>query len=1012
MPVFSKLCWPFNHSAPAVGTFTDSARPTGDHAQTHMGGTANMTDPAASTSTDFEALARDNQPRVYTANTTSAHLPEGPPDMEYTYGKHGFGGDGADDVVESIEKDTEDDGGAGVAEQEQDMYAVDEAMKDAKEEHTVQHDQAVTAVMDGEHRADSAAANLAVADTAAQEKIPVELTTTESGTAMDGHDSEMARTAPRSEPVEEHTQSQTKDQSIEPMHTDANRTDMPEVATGCQIDVQEIVHERADQLVVDHNTKSTKEEQIAASDRGQELTPSSPLPIRDQDVGEEELEPPEDEPSEPSSDTAFMQQIGARLGFRIPADRGHSSRPAETTGPFANKIEKFKPTNQIKGFQSGFKQSKHSQDVHPHMARSSNFPNSLRDASVRYSKEINSIKKPATSRDSQLFQYHSARLENVRGGRASHGPYAHPPWNPNLPREHYAFPQAGPGSYPPPDHGEAPPYAPTGSNSYTQYPMQLPPSPPPLEPFGFQGAFGMQSPEPEYLQGDSDHSYGATPSPPARDQHVSAHPKYDYHKSGPSTAKATPHVQLPTKRKAEENLDDVSKEEDVRMLDYDEPSDTEDVKVVQEDPDDYEPSSEDDESEYSSDDEPLMTRGRPHDGSVERKRPVVQSGGESQSEYEDEEGQEPNDEDDEEEEGNGAQELSQVKEEDQDDHHIAFTNRSPTAPAQGPSTSAPQLFVKLPLPKARSHESSHAPAGPYALPRSLPVLQSLVAPPPTSPDEISFKLPAYNVELMPLENSEDAPEVKVSLPGMPREILFLTVDHARQEIHLLENLFLPNQQALAVADPPDQARYALLNFHTVATMVLEAYAVHEEGDVVAEPVGKDGKKVEVTQEDVRQATIDEIFFAVMDRWRVGLAEDSIKPAYKLIRGVQEFCDIALDVIYYLEEYGFVEGELMVKKERRDRGVKKAFEEKAKAKAGAKKGKGKEEEESEEGTPKKRGRPPKSESGESPKGRGKANTLTSRKKPKTEKEKKGPAAASKKKGSAKPSISVVKKGKGA
>ncbi|KAF2125510.1 hypothetical protein P153DRAFT_370170 [Dothidotthia symphoricarpi CBS 119687] len=76
--------------------------------------------------------------------------------------------------------------------------------------------------------------------------------------------------------------------------------------------------------------------------------------------------------------------------------------------------------------------------------------------------------------------------------------------------------------------------------------------------------------------------------------------------------------------------------------------------------------------------------------------------------------------------------------------------------------------------------------------------------------------------------------------------------------------------------------------------------------------------------------------------------ESNKQPLKLIRGSQEFCDVALDVIYYIKEFGLLRPEPKARKERSDKGVPRGFKksneettkDKGKGKASDAKGKGK------------------------------------------------------------------------
>ena len=223
---------------------------------------------------------------------------------------------------------------------------------------------------------------------------------------------------------------------------------------------------------------------------------------------------------------------------------------------------------------------------------------------------------------------------------------------------------------------------------------------------------------------------------------------------------------------------------------------------------------------------------------------------------------------------------------------------------------------------------------PVRMHRSLPQPMQTSPDIPSSPssgNEIgSWKLPQFEVQRQPVDKKEDLPSVKVSLPNMVREELLLSADHSEQEVHLLLNLFLPGQQALENPDPAPAT--ALLNFHTIALMVVEAFVQYEIGDEFGMGRGHFHQNHDQNDEeyermrDAKDANIDEIFFAVIDRWRAGL--ESRKQPVLLIRGAQEFCDVALDVIYYIKEHGLFKPEPVARRGRADKG----------AKGGARKGK--------------------------------------------------------------------------
>lgn len=222
-----------------------------------------------------------------------------------------------------------------------------------------------------------------------------------------------------------------------------------------------------------------------------------------------------------------------------------------------------------------------------------------------------------------------------------------------------------------------------------------------------------------------------------------------------------------------------------------------------------------------------------------------------------------------------------------------------------------------------SKQNSHK--NPVAMRRPLPApLQVPVSADPSSSEEISWKLPQFEIQYQPPTDKEDLPSAKVSIPNLVREEVILSPDHADQELHLLLNLFLPSQQALTTPDPAPA--HAVLNFHTIALMVIEAYVQFEIGDELgfglthspeARQRGPEAETYERVR-DAKDADVDEVFFEVVDRWRAGM--QSNKKPLKLIRGAQEFCDVALDVIYYIKEHGLLRPEPKVRKERSDKGV--------------------------------------------------------------------------------------------
>lgn len=203
-------------------------------------------------------------------------------------------------------------------------------------------------------------------------------------------------------------------------------------------------------------------------------------------------------------------------------------------------------------------------------------------------------------------------------------------------------------------------------------------------------------------------------------------------------------------------------------------------------------------------------------------------------------------------------------------------------------------------------------------------------------EPISWKLPDFEVTYHPPATANDLPLAKVSILGgstnLVRAEVALTEDHAQQEMELFLNVFLPAQQALKTPDP--EPAHAVINFHTISVMVLEAFVQYEIGDEMGRGYGFHGGNIDnqalrpkssasdnepARRYSAKDADVDEIFLAVIDRWRAGVI--SGKGTSKLIRGCQEFCDIALDVVHYVKEHGLSPQGPKRRKERSDKGVK-------------------------------------------------------------------------------------------
>ncbi|KAI4672263.1 uncharacterized protein J4E78_000763 [Alternaria triticimaculans] len=262
-----------------------------------------------------------------------------------------------------------------------------------------------------------------------------------------------------------------------------------------------------------------------------------------------------------------------------------------------------------------------------------------------------------------------------------------------------------------------------------------------------------------------------------------------------------------------------------------------------------------------------------------------------------------------------------------DDSSVEFVASNSKPKSSGPIVDRKVVRMPRPLPQ---------PASPSPTPTENA--------PPSSDDiqQIDWTLPRYEMQRQPLEKGEEIPSAKVSLPGMVREEVLLSPDHADEEARLLIDVFIPGQQAMSSPDP--EPAVALLNFHTITLMVIEAYVQFEIGDEFGMGRGhfhQDHNRGEEDYERMRDAAnadTNEIFFAVVDRYRAGL--ESKKKPLQLIRGTQEFCDVALDVIYYIKQHGLLKPEPKAKKVRADKGTKRGPQAKTAAAETAAKGKAK------------------------------------------------------------------------
>lgn len=687
---------------------------------------------------------------------------------------------------------------------------------------------------------------------------------------------------------------------------------------------------------------------------------------------------------EPSSDTEFTQQIAAHSADKNPTDDHGNQRVGQGTTAVEHGV----------GGSLGHKsETTNSGEAHPLTARSKMLPSTFHDTHLRY-------EKPGKIMFLGCLKQHSPSLGDPRTDHLTDDLLGEAARVDR--KDQDGFRQLYRDFDPTATKAGSSAYMLSGTNSSAQFPTKptrLSSAPP--APGTMNDSCGMQPSTPGFVQ---DIHYSQDDQLSLSSAHSQHLPDQDEHSiAGTLSGNTTPHADTLKKRKATE----VFIEDDDDDDDYDNENDSEndgssnsgsEREAVSVKSDSYEPSeSGDDESDSSEEDAPLVDcRPGPDGSNKDKGQPVVVS--KSTYRYVDDG---DNDEDIE-----GGVDVQRLCDMDVDeDHKEAEKSSLFQAALLAPSG---ERGVDLSGEKANkeSAEENTEPTGSLAPQGPAPILRPEAIPNSEPLVQLSWKLPQYHVEVLPLKSNEDAPEVLVTLPNMVREILVLTPDHARQEVHLLENLFIPGQQALA--EPEPWPRQALLNFHTVSTMVLEAYTSYELGDLHTKGYIAPGKG-ENKETAALDAAKDEIFFAVMDRWRVGLSEEALRPSYKLIRGAQEFCDIALDVIHYLEDNGFIDGPQMMskeRKERKDKGMKKA-----KAKADKDEGKvfvtketGKKAV-ADEDTPKKRGRPKKGD-GDSP-GSAKGKAEKVHRPPVKKKAKTTPAKKPKKE----PTISVVKEKSG-
>lgn len=202
-----------------------------------------------------------------------------------------------------------------------------------------------------------------------------------------------------------------------------------------------------------------------------------------------------------------------------------------------------------------------------------------------------------------------------------------------------------------------------------------------------------------------------------------------------------------------------------------------------------------------------------------------------------------------------------------------------------------QITDSVPGRPSMLHNPSKGPAS--AIPSSInngTLVQDSTAGPSNN---ISWKLPTY--EAIQETTIEGYPMAKISIPGLIRHEIILSFDHADFEFRILYFLFLPYYKSLIASCPSGHSpaldpKLTLLNFHTITLLIINVFAnIREDKGLSA-----------------RDSDADEVFFAAIDNWRIG--REGKRENYECVRGIQEFCDIALDVIFWIKEHGMPEPE--------------------------------------------------------------------------------------------------------
>jgi hypothetical protein len=146
------------------------------------------------------------------------------------------------------------------------------------------------------------------------------------------------------------------------------------------------------------------------------------------------------------------------------------------------------------------------------------------------------------------------------------------------------------------------------------------------------------------------------------------------------------------------------------------------------------------------------------------------------------------------------------------------------------------------------------------------------------------------------------PIAKISIPGMVRNEVQLNLESPDLELNMFQSVFFPMHQRTYPSPMKDpDPKYSVLNFHIIANIFIAVFQTFEEE----------------SQTSAKDADADEVFFCAIDKWRIG--RELGREGYQTIRGIQEFCDVGLDVLFWLKAEGL--GPERKRRERSDKGTK-------------------------------------------------------------------------------------------